>query len=384
MPTMNKVDLLDCAAGHHNFDDAEECSVCGHTVEPVTPADMPKFTIECTYDLPVYRHTTYEADTVEAAIALALADQDWEKQKKDYDSSGDTRVTGIWEGEDAAYMGKAVEFPDDPATLLRDTAPDLLAALKEALEVMGEWGGRRRPRMVRPRPNSHRQIRGPGDLTRPDTAPPRNHAKKEETMTETTSQKFRERDSYTTLQMEAALCAWEWMCENRDHAMLKKYFDDMGSAAMRHCSMQAGDIALRVHDHMSSRGYGYADAYDWEFVPGVLLRLDWHALTSDNQFGGANYDPDVDAIFVAMVAADKARNTEPDRRSFYVEKPVFNDWEAKARAAADRLWRYADLIVDHEEKAMAAYTNGEDPAEFAKWLGEKYGLTPAAEWGDYA
>lgn len=31
MATMNKVDLLDCAAGHHNFqDDGEECSVCGH------------------------------------------------------------------------------------------------------------------------------------------------------------------------------------------------------------------------------------------------------------------------------------------------------------------------------------------------------------------
>lgn len=73
---------------------------------------MPKFTVECTYDLPVFRHTTYEAETAEIAVALALADQDWEKQKKDYDSSGDTRVTGIWEGEDAAYMGKPVEFPD--------------------------------------------------------------------------------------------------------------------------------------------------------------------------------------------------------------------------------------------------------------------------------
>lgn len=30
MPTMNKIDLLDCAAGHHNFsDDASECHVCG-------------------------------------------------------------------------------------------------------------------------------------------------------------------------------------------------------------------------------------------------------------------------------------------------------------------------------------------------------------------
>lgn len=36
MPTMNKVDLLDCAAGHHHFDDdAGVCSVCGHEDEGV-------------------------------------------------------------------------------------------------------------------------------------------------------------------------------------------------------------------------------------------------------------------------------------------------------------------------------------------------------------
>lgn len=30
MPTMNRVDMLNCAAGHHDFsDDASECHVCG-------------------------------------------------------------------------------------------------------------------------------------------------------------------------------------------------------------------------------------------------------------------------------------------------------------------------------------------------------------------
>lgn len=95
---------------------------------------MPKFTIECTFDVPHFRHTTYEADTVEAAMALALADEEWDHQKKDYDSSSDTRIAGIWEGEDAAYMGKAIDFPDDPATLLRAAAPDMLAALKAIMQ----------------------------------------------------------------------------------------------------------------------------------------------------------------------------------------------------------------------------------------------------------
>lgn len=199
-------------------------------------------------------------------------------------------------------------------------------------------------------------------------------------MTEANTTKLRDRDSYTTLQMEAALCAWEWMCENRDHAILKNYFAELGSAAMRHCSMQAGDIARRVYAHMEELGYGFADAYDWEFVPSVLLRLDWNALAMDNQYSGAPYEPNIHAIFVAMVAADMARQTDPERRSFYREKPNRNAWKTQARAAADRLWRHPDLIDEHPEKAGAAYGNNEDPAKFAEWLGEKYGLTPAAEW----
>lgn len=128
--------------------------------------------------------------------------------------------------------------------------------------------------------------------------------------------KFRDTETFTTLQMEAALCAWEWMCENRDHELLKEYFEGLGSAAMRHCAMQAGDIALRVHEHMESQGYEFMNAYDWEFVPEVLRRLDWDKLTDDNQYTGEPYNPDIAAIFLAMVAADKASTTDPSNRDF--------------------------------------------------------------------
>lgn len=141
-------------------------------------------------------------------------------------------------------------------------------------------------------------------------------------MTDTKQPKFRDRDSYTTLQMEAALCAWEWMCENREHELLKPHFEGHGSGAMRHCSMQAGDIALRVHVHMESQGYEFADAYDWEFVPGVLLRLDWQRLVEDNQFSGESYDPDPHPIFLAMLAGDKCRYTNPTHRSFQSTSPT--------------------------------------------------------------
>ncbi len=72
---------------------------------------MPTFTIETTYHLPVFRHATYAADTAEAACRLAIEDNDWSGQREDYESSGETYVTGIWEGAEAAYRGPVIPVP---------------------------------------------------------------------------------------------------------------------------------------------------------------------------------------------------------------------------------------------------------------------------------
>jgi len=72
---------------------------------------MPSFTIETTYHLPVYRHQTYEADTVEQACQLAIEDDDWSNEKSDYDSAGETYVSGVWHGVDAAYHGVPAPIP---------------------------------------------------------------------------------------------------------------------------------------------------------------------------------------------------------------------------------------------------------------------------------
>jgi hypothetical protein len=70
-----------------------------------------QFTIETTYRLPVYRQRSYEADTLAAACVLAIADDGWDDEKSDVETSGDTYVTGVWEGRDAAYSGKALAIP---------------------------------------------------------------------------------------------------------------------------------------------------------------------------------------------------------------------------------------------------------------------------------
>ncbi|RJG39942.1 hypothetical protein [Mesorhizobium sp. DCY119] len=72
---------------------------------------MPAYTIETTYTLPIFRHGTYIADTPEAACKTALSDDNWESLKKDYDSSGEIHVTGIWEGENTAYAGSPITIP---------------------------------------------------------------------------------------------------------------------------------------------------------------------------------------------------------------------------------------------------------------------------------
>lgn len=74
---------------------------------------MPDFTIETTYHLPVFRHRTYAADTLEDACRLAVADDNWDIAEKDDDSSGAVHVSGIWEGTHAAHSGPSAQIPSE-------------------------------------------------------------------------------------------------------------------------------------------------------------------------------------------------------------------------------------------------------------------------------
>lgn len=69
---------------------------------------MPLYTVETTYHLPVYRHRTYEAASADEACKLAIEDDDWSCELADHEKAGQTFVTGIWRGRDAAREGKPV------------------------------------------------------------------------------------------------------------------------------------------------------------------------------------------------------------------------------------------------------------------------------------
>lgn len=72
---------------------------------------MPTYTIETTYRLPVYRQRTYQAASPAAACRQAIEDDDWSGETFDYETAGETYVTGIWLGADAAYFGDSVLVP---------------------------------------------------------------------------------------------------------------------------------------------------------------------------------------------------------------------------------------------------------------------------------
>ena len=94
---------------------------------------MPQFTIETTYPLPVYRHRSYEADTLDQACQLAVEDDDWSDEQSDTDSAGETYVSGIWPGTDTAYTASALTIPSRFAETIQrkvDHFETLLGVLK--------------------------------------------------------------------------------------------------------------------------------------------------------------------------------------------------------------------------------------------------------------
>ncbi|CAK7262222.1 MULTISPECIES: hypothetical protein [unclassified Shinella] len=101
---------------------------------------MKTYTIETTYRVPNYRQRTHSADTVEDACRLGIADEDWTGALPDFETAGETYVTGAWEGADAAYSGPAVDVPEAfGETVYRkaELFEDLVALLREPAQPMG-------------------------------------------------------------------------------------------------------------------------------------------------------------------------------------------------------------------------------------------------------
>ncbi|WJI63748.1 hypothetical protein NLY43_02910 [Mesorhizobium sp. C416B] len=107
---------------------------------------MPQFTIETTFHLPVFRHSTYLAETPDVACRFAIEDTDCSGQREDCESSGEAHVTGIWEGAGAAYRGQAIPVHAHFGEAVQRKAAqfELMLACSRSLSAMLRPADRRR------------------------------------------------------------------------------------------------------------------------------------------------------------------------------------------------------------------------------------------------
>jgi hypothetical protein len=118
---------------------------------------VPKFTVETTYHLPVYRHRNYEADTLDQACRLAIEDDGWLDEKCDIYSSSETYVSGIWQGVDAAYRGPALPVPSQFSEAIRRKA-DHFETLLGVLKILAHVEDLRAPDLPCWLPKAHAAI----------------------------------------------------------------------------------------------------------------------------------------------------------------------------------------------------------------------------------
>lgn len=101
---------------------------------------MPRYTIERMYRLPIYQHRTYHGESVEAACRQALDDDDWNDEKQDYETAGQTYISGIWSGDNSAYKGDAIPILTNFVEAIQRKADHfdaLMAVLAYVAQPMG-------------------------------------------------------------------------------------------------------------------------------------------------------------------------------------------------------------------------------------------------------
>lgn len=101
---------------------------------------MPVYTVETAYHLPVNRQRSYDAPTPEEACLRAIEDDGWEDAKEDVDTSGETYVSGLWLGDDAAYSSEDLTIPEEFGETVQrkaDILDEVVSLLREAARPMG-------------------------------------------------------------------------------------------------------------------------------------------------------------------------------------------------------------------------------------------------------
>jgi hypothetical protein len=199
-------------------------------------------------------------------------------------------------------------------------------------------------------------------------------------------------ETYTALQVEAALCVWECLNEwtlgteeevkkleeaakDNPHGLAAirlewiEMRDGTGAAEMRSQSKVLGQWCLEIYDILTAHDPEFFSwwSYDWEVIPAMLT----HAVCKDGKAsmyrgdyvytGGCVIDPHSAAPLVAL-------------------EFEWLRFKEACGSEADRQWKYRDLINDHEDAVRSAFEDGEQPAAFIKSLGEELELIDFGPW----
>jgi hypothetical protein len=174
---------------------------------------------------------------------------------------------------------------------------------------------------------------------------------------------------YTHLEMEAGLCVWECLIEwtlgddaEKHHEEWVDLRQGIGSVELRHQSIVLGKWCLKIYDICTKhdRDFFAGAAYDWEVIPMIL----GYARDSDGApviYEHALPDPNKIAPLVAY-------------------EFLLDDYRVGCRLQSSKQWGYPEFYEDHPERVEQAFTSNETPADFIKWLGDKYDLIPRDEW----
>jgi hypothetical protein len=92
---------------------AEAAPAASQPVPPSISTECPALRRETLLreDDHAHLHDRKHVPPAEQACRLAIEDDDWSGEKLDYDTAGETYVSGMWRGADAAYRGVTVPIP---------------------------------------------------------------------------------------------------------------------------------------------------------------------------------------------------------------------------------------------------------------------------------
>ncbi|MEH2517418.1 hypothetical protein V1279_002991 [Bradyrhizobium sp. AZCC 1610] len=158
--------------------------------------------------------------------------------------------------------------------------------------------------------------------------------------------------------------------------------NNFGAATMRNRAWDLSPLIENVWCSLTEKEQEDI-CWDFEFVPEFIL----YCIKFDDH--SEYLKPVVDRVDALVDTYRKARSTaEEFKGSCPPSSRQRDEFIRQCKAEAVKQWAYEDLVTDDcpsrnnytGSRMQQAFEIGEKPAEFVKWLGEKYDLTPANEW----